>query len=462
MSELSFKWRIIVLFAIFIVITNSIFVFARINLEKNAYIAEQIELAYSLGKIMQKPALTLFQTNDSRPLDEIVTGRIGKIASLYVTVYDINWWRIWGDSPRVPHEGFPKIDKLRSEELRATSGDTLYEIVMPVKDGEKVLGALSVGVPNYENKAINKKVAEFSLLYVSSVVISLMVIYVASLSFINPVEKLLAAFEAFSAGEYSVRVDIKEDGYFGELAASFNNMANKLQRAFQREERAIESEKWATVGKLAASIAHEIRNPLVSIRGLVEIIGESVSGDLKNHSRIVIQEVDRLNGVVSGLLSLARPERASLRDCDMKILVSELVSLMQHQAKSKKIEFSVELPEESCIAMADAEKIKQAFMNLLLNAFQAAGSNGRVDVLLTCSQESCEFKVSNSGKPIPPAVQERMFTAFYTTKANGTGLGLAITKQIIDLHNGRIDFVSNDDFTTFIVILNMKNENTKI
>jgi len=219
------------------------------------------------------------------------------------------------------------------------------------------------------------------------------------------------------------------------------------------EQQMIEAEKWAVLGRLAASVAHEIRNPLVAIRSLVEIIGEEVQGDLKEHANVVLGEVLRLNRVVAELLSLVKPEAANLKTCSLVEIVNELTLLIKHEAVKNEISLQRYFPECDCLVRIDAEKIKQAVLNLALNAFQAVGRCGKVEIRVERLQGWIVIKVINDGPQIEKSLQQRIFEPFFTTKANGTGLGLAITRKIVELHRGKIEFDSGQEMTEFRIFL---------
>jgi len=209
------------------------------------------------------------------------------------------------------------------------------------------------------------------------------------------------------------------------------------------ERRAFDIEKWAVLGQLAASVAHEIRNPLVAVRSLVEIIGEEVHGDSLNHVRVVIGEVHRLNKVVEQLLHFAKPEKAILQNTDLKELCEGLLLLVRHEAIHHKITLVRNWPEKPICATIDHEKIKQALLNVTLNAVQAMESGGTLSVSIHPENDNVVIEISDTGPGIPPQIMKRIFDPFFTTRQNGTGLGLAITKKIIDLHQGHISIVSS-------------------
>jgi len=219
------------------------------------------------------------------------------------------------------------------------------------------------------------------------------------------------------------------------------------------EQQMIEAEKWAVLGRLAASVAHEIRNPLVAIRSLVEIIGEEVQGDLKEHANVVLGEVLRLNRVVAELLSLVKPEAANLKTCSLVEIINELTLLIKHEAAKNEISLQRHFPEGDCLVRVDAEKIKQAVLNLVLNAFQAVGRCGRVAITVERLAGWIVIRVENNGPQIEEALRQRIFEPFFTTKTNGTGLGLAITRKIVELHRGKIEFDSAQEMTEFRIFL---------
>ncbi len=210
------------------------------------------------------------------------------------------------------------------------------------------------------------------------------------------------------------------------------------------EQQMLESEKWAILGKLAASVAHEIRNPLVAIRSLVEIIGEDAIGENKEHVNVILGEVYRLNRVVTELLSLVRPESAFLKEVSIQKLLNELIILIRHEAQKKGVTIETRFEDGGNFIKADPEKLKQAFLNIVLNAIQAMDKGGAVCIEARSIDDCVEISFYNDGPAIPDSVKSRIFEPFFTTRENGTGLGLAITKKIIDLHNGKIELNSTD------------------
>ncbi len=197
----------------------------------------------------------------------------------------------------------------------------------------------------------------------------------------------------------------------------------------------------ASVGRLAAGVAHEIRNPLSSIKGFATYFKEKYMGDSKDReiSTIMIQEVDRLNRVVGQLLEFSKPIHLHLQAMDMEKVVKDSVCVIQRQAKSADIAISVETKGISCRASVDHDKINQVLLNLYLNAIEAIEKNGAITVR-TRNLEDGRLKivVSDTGPGIRPEDRARIFEPYFSTKTAGTGLGLAIVHNIIKAHNGEI------------------------
>ncbi len=219
----------------------------------------------------------------------------------------------------------------------------------------------------------------------------------------------------------------------------------------QIERRMFESEKWVVLGRLAASVAHEIRNPLVAIRGLVEVIGEGLTGENEQHIKVVIGEVQRLNKVVEQLLHLSRPEKTELRECSLNDLIDELIVLVRHEAARANIGLEKICPPGKVCGRIDPEKIKQAFLNVMLNGVQAMSRGGTLKITLDeqvftrhgeTPQRNIVVDFDDDGEGIQLDNLDRVFDPFFTTRPTGTGLGLAITKKILDLHEGKVEITS--------------------
>jgi signal transduction histidine kinase len=206
--------------------------------------------------------------------------------------------------------------------------------------------------------------------------------------------------------------------------------------------RAAQSEKLATLGQLAAAIAHEVRNPLAVVRSAAQGIGETLpAADAggQRAARFIVEEVDRLGSVVTSLLAFARPLQLDTRPTALGDVVARAVTLAGATLAAKRIQLERDASAELPVVRADGDLVCQVLVGLLANAADATPAGGRVVVRAHANGGAVELAVADSGHGVAPELRGRVFEPFFTTRANGTGLGLAVARQIVEAHGGRID-----------------------
>jgi signal transduction histidine kinase len=224
------------------------------------------------------------------------------------------------------------------------------------------------------------------------------------------------------------------------LEDSYKKLQYQSEQMIAIEEQLRRAEKLSTVGEMAAVLAHEIRNPLGSIRGTAEILKDDYKPGNPKYEFIEIQikETDRLNRVVEDFLHMARPHAPDMKPCHIREELEMIVTLVANDASKRQVELVLQ-PSSPLIIKADGEKLRQAFLNIIINALQATPASGRVSIATTLSPENlCEIRFHDSGSGIDTETQKKIFEPFFTTKPDGTGLGLAITKRIIESHGGTL------------------------
>ncbi len=252
-----------------------------------------------------------------------------------------------------------------------------------------------------------------------------------------------------------------------------NNLGEEIGRIFsfqdltklrEMQEEVKRSEKLASIGQLAAGIAHEIRNPLASMSGSIQLLREEVDlgPDQKRLMDITLRETDRLNTLIKDFLGFARPPPNSYRQVDLSQTLRETVEVFKTSLRGRdSIVFSLSLPETLFVEM-DCEKIKQVFWNLFNNALEAMPDGGRLQVETISSNglqvnKKIEIRVTDNGVGIDEGELTKIFDPFYTTKEEGTGLGLATVYRIIESHQGSIWVESAKGAeTTFIIRLPLR------
>ncbi|HSL24552.1 MAG TPA: PAS domain S-box protein [Vicinamibacterales bacterium] len=220
----------------------------------------------------------------------------------------------------------------------------------------------------------------------------------------------------------------------------------------RQEERMREQAALTRLGEMAAVVAHEVKNPLAGIRGALQIIATRMPPDSRDRSVIgdILARVDSLNNIVQDLLLFARPRAPRADKVALGALLASTVELLKKDPAFARIETS--LGGEDPVVEADTEQLQTVFMNLLLNAAQAVGGAGRVEVMLNQRDGWCHVTIRDHGPGIPPEVRERIFEPFFTTKHRGTGLGLPTARRVVELHRGKIDVEMPSDGGTAVTV----------
>ncbi len=205
-------------------------------------------------------------------------------------------------------------------------------------------------------------------------------------------------------------------------------------------------ERLASVGELAAGMAHEIRNPLTSIRGFIQLLKQRlVDAEMEVETRYadyVLEEIDRANHVVTNFLNLAKPKEEAWRQVDINELLTKMLQLVENQAMLKGVYLTWQFAPNLALVRGKAEALVQVFLSIVTNALQATSKGGAIHIYTRQTSDSVLVSVQDTGTGMSPAVLKRIFNPFYSTKEGGTGLGLALCKQIVEEHRGEIQVTS--------------------
>jgi PAS domain S-box-containing protein len=221
----------------------------------------------------------------------------------------------------------------------------------------------------------------------------------------------------------------------GDEAGGFLILFQDISELENLRDKLAQSERLAEIGELSSTVAHEIRNPLSSIRGLAQLLSSKVPEDQGSMMEIIIQEVDRLNRVVSGLLSYARQENLHLEEWEVGHILNHVKVLAEGDARLKDVKMETEVVPEDLIWLVDRDMIIQALLNLVMNSLEASATGQTVKLSATTQNGSLIFRVTDEGAGVPED-SEKLFSLFETTKESGTGLGLPLVRKVAQLHGG--------------------------
>lgn len=281
---------------------------------------------------------------------------------------------------------------------------------------------------------------------------------------VNPLDRLLAATERIIAGDYSHPVNVHGMAEIAGLAESFNSMQHTLKvrrdqveqyvasleeanRALQEaRQETIRSEKMASVGLLAAGMAHEIGTPLAAIIGYNGVLADELAHDSEksDYIRRIAMEAARIDRLVRDLLDYARPGRGDSEIIDLEKLFSDLTGMLEGQGVLKRLRVTCLIEEDLPELFLDRHKLMQVLVNLLINARDAMPDGGELSLAAHGDEAGVIIEVADTGGGIPAENLEKIFEPFFTTKqpGRGTGLGLAISARLVESFGGRIEVES--------------------
>jgi signal transduction histidine kinase len=256
----------------------------------------------------------------------------------------------------------------------------------------------------------------------------------------SPIQKVLEMALYLAVGSITGLLVSRLQGTRDMLQRAMENLQGSLEQLRSTEAQLVQAAKLAAVGRLSAGLAHEIRNPLASIKGSAEILSDDFpEGHPKRKLlQVLIGESARLNQVLSRFLAFARPRPLEQREFRFGQEIEAVVALLPAQEEGRSIRFRLDPPAGDSTLLGDPEQLRQVWLNVLLNACQAAGDGGEVRVRWRSRGGMLRVEVRDSGAGFTPDALENAFTPFFTTKDQGSGLGLAISHKIIESHGGRI------------------------
>lgn len=365
--------------------------------------------------------------------------------------------------------------------LEKKNGTAVYENYL----GREVLGSY-VWLPNY-NWGILAEMETEEILQplewieatgvLTAILVSLVCLlmaYFVSRRISKPIVQVADAAEGMATGNLDQRISFASGDEIGRLAASFNIMAQQLsqsvaslrhkeeslQKAYDElvsaQEQIMRSERMAAVGELVASVAHEMRSPLSSIKLNLQIIGRSLAKetDLFEHYEIALDQAAQMERMFSELLNYSKPLDIQKKDIRLEPLLGRCLQELEGETTARRLAVELRMAPDLPPIIGDPDKIEQVFLNILKNAMEASEPEGRIEVSArsekTVAGIAVTVAVADCGSGISPRNLKTIFKPFFTTKKKGTGLGLTIVKKIVDAHRGDISIESGEGRGTIV------------
>jgi len=275
---------------------------------------------------------------------------------------------------------------------------------------------------------------------------------------VKPVELLVEATRRLGSGDLDARVHLSSRDEIGEMARAFNDMAEALATASARvtelhHNEIARAQHFASVGELASGLAHEIKNPVVSITHGIDLVRRRIGANPSVDPILdeVTRELRRIGTAIRDLLSFARPASPTLAPTDLNLVIERACRLVEPTADRRGVSLHASFVPGIPRVQADANLLQQALVNVVLNAIEATPTGGEIRVSPSARDTEVVIRVSDTGSGIPRDQLEQVFKPFYTTRSQGgTGLGLSITREIVERHGGRVSIESLEGMGTTV------------
>lgn len=321
---------------------------------------------------------------------------------------------------------------------------------------------IELPIPLEEYDEVFDKIRKRSLLLVLGIFLvgTVLTAGVAS-RFTRPIRKLDAGIHRIGEGDLDVTVPVEGKDEIARLGTAFNEMSGRLRANRDREREMVRREKLSALGGLAAGVAHDVRNPLHSINLTLQHLAEvcrpddAAKGEDFDESIAILRgEVRRLDDLVGNFLRFARTEQSVRQPVDLADLLGETERLIRKESEWRKIEVSLDLNAAVPAISADAESLRSAVLNLVLNGFEAMPDGGSLRLATGVEGEHAWIEVTDDGSGIPSEQQEKVFEFAYTTRDSGSGLGLAMVHHcVVEEHGGRVILDSEEGRGTRVRLL---------
>ncbi len=349
------------------------------------------------------------------------------------------------DAPLV-QQLFLQLSSERKDEAQATRDELLRQGLR----AQRNLTRLEKRVENHVDRLLNlarnrEKTALMSLVFLSAfsfLVGLLTVLYVRRV--LQPLSKVTQRARRVAEGDLAAHEPLSTGDEIGELSRTFEEMVLAI---FEARERLLASERLAAIGKMAAHVTHEVRNPLSSIALNLELLEDEIDSEnveARNLVRAISQETARLSGLSDQYLSMARRKAPEFEETDVSALVLAAADFMRRDLQRHGVELSIKVEPRLPWVSLDQGQVRQALFNLVRNAREAMVEGGHIVLSAVMDGEELCLSVSDSGPGVPEDEVTQLFDPFFTTKSHGTGLGLAVTRQIVQAHGAQLVYRKNE------------------
>lgn len=454
----SLRFRLILSVALVHAVLMGAFVWQAVQEQSANIRAQLLNRGHELVTLMAVASTNALLAEDLGSLGE-VTDRVKRQPGVvYGDIVDIRGAVLASSDPgRVGHHETRPLNLEDSFPLRsANPADKVLDLSRPIVVAGRRVGTVLLGLSTRSMDTALEKTRDAGLLFIlAALVVGSLAAWALSVLVTRNLHTLIGAVRRIAHGDLDVRVDVHSRDEVGILARAFNSMVTSLQRTSREitreHEKRTEAERLACVGELAASIAHEIRNPLAAVVNAVPLLDSEKLGP-EEHAEalnIINTESRRLQRILEDFLRFSRMREPQPTMGNIGGLLEEVCQMVSHDpAVPAQVQIRCHVPPKPCLARYDADLLRQVVWNLLLNAVQAMPKAGTVDVSAEPLEDQVRVVIADTGAGIPHDIIDQVMRPFFTRRGDGTGLGLAIVQRILMQHGSKLSIESQPDVGT--------------
>lgn len=446
--------RLIISVALVHVVLMGLFTWEAVERQSHELRLEMVNQGRSLASMMVVASTNALLAEDLASLAE-VTRRVGVREDVaYGEVVDMRGFVLASTREgRVGRMVGPMIE--RNDRFPLAADDRVLDLREDVLIGQDRVGFVLLGLStiNLDNALVDTRNRGIQYILLA-LVIGSVAAWLLSLAVTRNLRDLTQAAKKIGAGDLNVRVNVPGQDETGTLARAFNLMAASLQRSSRQMEqehrKRTEAERLACVGEMAASIAHEIRNPMVALINSVKLLGDSQlpAGDRAAVVDIVNTESSRLQRILDDFLMFSRLPMPKLESGDLKTLVEQTIGLIgQDPRYGEGVQFECRYEADNHCRF-DSDLMRQVLLNLIMNAIQAINGEGKLIIRLQREQDHLNVSIVDSGRGIPEDMVSEVTKPFFTSRQDGTGLGLPVVQRILAQHGTALSITSLEGYGT--------------
>ncbi len=350
----------------------------------------------------------------------------------------------------------PLNNKAQNIQLLETEKGYIRDVGVSVFKGTKSELHLGIREDGLKNTLAKMRFVTYPIL-IGIILLSVAASLILSRLVTGPLNKFVEFTKVLGRGEYGRKVDVSSGDEVGYLARNFNRLSMELKIAKEKMEEAytythlLQAEKLSSIGQISAGLAHELKNPMTTLKMLFQAYKEQPDMT-KEDAEVISEEIEKIDTILTNFMGFVKQRDFQLTDIDLGELINSVLSLATYDIEHYNIAVHKDMIESLPMVNVDKSLIEQVFLNLILNAIQAMPDGGEIRISGKSDDNFVEVMIWDKGGGIPLNIRSKIFDPFFTTKDEGTGLGLSIAYNIINSHAGKLFFNSNEGGGTVFTV----------